>query len=266
MKATMLAGLAALGVTLAGAAPASAQGACGRNTMPDQFDSFYAANWSCDRSVYMDMVNRFAMDKGDWDGERGWNDACNDNLPLKRTFNALQLLAYGVTNNPTCNRNNANVAFWAYCYAGNAIDELDASCDGGARAVTSILPGIQYTELMQAFFYDETVVQRAATIFHEARHAEGKCEHTSGCLDGNDSCDPGYNEGCVGLISKGGGPGANGYTVRWLAGFATSAQAGWTNTSTRENAVKEANYYLWRRFEKNPCFWLDSNGKGVRTC
>lgn len=265
MKAATLAGLVALGAIAASSAPVLAQGACGRTAAEDMYDGFYGANWSCNTSTMMEMVNRFAMDKGDWDGERGWSQGCNDRLPLKRTFNTLQLLAYSITNTPTCSTSSPNVGHWAYCWSGNAIDELDGSCKTGARAVTSIVPGFHFTRLQQPFFYDETVIQRAATVFHEARHAHGDCRHTSGCADGNDSCDPNYLNGCVG-IGSGSGRGANGYTVLYLHWFATTARPGWISNPIRENAVNEANRYLNRRFEQDPCFRLSSSGHMIKTC
>ena len=266
MKAVTIAGLAALGAISAWAGAAQAQGACGRDPSPDKDDGFFSSLWSCDKPVYMDMIKRFAMDKGDWDGERGWNDCCNDNLPLKRTFNALQVLAYSITNSPNCNTaGNHNVGHWAYCYAGNAIDELDGSCSAESRANTRRVPGAQRTELRQPFFYDETVGERAATVFHEARHAEGWCAHTEGCADGGRSCDPTFETGCVGWNSSN-GPGANGYTVIYLHWFATTAQPHWINPTIRENAVSEANYYLLRRFEQEPCIRMDSNGHLYRIC
>jgi hypothetical protein len=100
---------------------------------------------------------------------------------------------------------------------------------------------------------DETVVQRAGTIFHEARHAQGWCDHTDSCLDGSDSCDPNWANGCVG-VGSGSGKGANAYTVPYMNWFATSARAGWINTTIRANAVSEGNKYLSRRFGTDPCF------------
>ncbi|HMJ11022.1 MAG TPA: hypothetical protein VK524_06420, partial [Polyangiaceae bacterium] len=191
---------------------------------------------------------------------------CNNNLPLKRTFNALQLLAYGVTSAPTCSTSNANVGFWAYCWSGNEIDELDATCSEASRAHTQFGAVIDnYTDLRLPFFYDETVVQRAATIFHEARHAHGWCSHDNSCLDGNDSCDPNWGSGCVGFGS-GSGAGANAYTVLYLSWFATSARSNWITTTHRQNAVAEGNYYLSRRFGSDPCFRMNSAGFTFATC
>jgi hypothetical protein len=231
-----------------------------------KFDSFYAPKWGCQQVFVNDMWSRFDFDHDDWDQGFGYDDPCNDNLPLKRTFNALMLLGYGVTNTPTCSTSSANVGMWAYCWSGNSIDELDGMCGNSPRARTNYTPGIDnYTNLYMAFFYDETVVQRAGTIFHEARHAQGFCSHTSGCVDGNDSCDPNFNNGCVG-VGSGSGRGANAYTVLYMNWFATTARPDWINQSIKDDAIAEATRYLNNRFETDPCFRLDSNGFSFQTC
>jgi len=231
----------------------------------DKFDADYSAKWTCDQANVNEMVADFEMDEGNWDDGFGWADACNNDLPLKRTFNALQVLRFAVTATPNCSDTLENVGIWSYCYAKNAIDELDAECgDGSARAMTH--HGIDdYTELYLPFFYDESVVQRAGTIFHEARHAGGWCSHTDGCIDGNGSCDPSWSDGCVGFGS-GSGRGANAYTVLFAHWFATTAREDWTNPTIRESAVAEGNRYLTNRFETDPCFRLDASGDFFAVC
>jgi hypothetical protein len=266
MKLKHFAGFALLSALSLFSQSSHAAGACGRSASTSQFDSFYAPLWGCKQSQVDDMWKRFSFDKDDWDGGMGWEDPCNDALPLKRTFNALQLMAYAFTTAPTCNTSSTNVGLWAYCWAGNSLDELDAVCSNSARAYTVAAPVVDnYTELYTPFFYEETVIQRAGTLFHEARHADGWCQHTGGCADGGESCDPSYNDGCVGIGSSS-GKGANGYTVLYMAWFANAARANWTNLSIRADAVAEGNRYLARRFEKDPCFRLSSNGTSFKTC
>lgn len=246
---------------------ASAQ-VCRSSVDVSQFDDFYGALWGCQQWRINDMLSRFDMDKGDWDEGFGYENQCNDNLPLKRTFNALQVMAYATTNAPTCSQSSNNVGIWAYCWAGNSIDELDADCSEKSRATTSHGPFIDSrTALHAPFFYNETVVERAATIFHEARHASGHCQHVSSgtCLDGGSSCDPNWANGCVGFGS-GSGLGANAFTVLYLHWFAISAQPSWTNSTVRASAVAGANYFLSRRFQTDPCFRLNSDGYAYATC
>lgn len=269
MKNHLFSGLAVLGALLF-VSPQSEAATCSGWNETTMFDSFYGALWGCQQSRINDMWSRFAFHHDDWDQGFGYDDPCNDTLPLKRTFNALQLLAYGVTASPTCSTSSNNVGMWAYCWSGNSIDELDGRCGSSTstspRAFTMVGPIVDnYTELYMPFFYDETVVQRAGTIFHEARHAQGWCAHNSECADGNSSCDPSWGGGCVGFGSSS-GIGANAYTVLYMNWFATSARSGWINSSIRADAVAEGNRYLSRRFRLDPCFRLDSAGYPYTTC
>jgi len=265
MKSKILAALAVSCVSLL-ASQHSEAASCSRTASSAQFDSFYAPLWGCQQVFINDMWSRFDFDHDDWDQGFGYDDACNDSLPLKRTFNALQVLGYAVTNTPTCSTSNSNVGLWAYCWAGNSIDELDGRCGDSPRAFTKFGPIVDnYTELYMAFFFDETVVQRAGTIFHEARHAQGWCSHNSSCLDGDNSCDPNWGSGCVGTGSSS-GKGANAYTVLFMNWFATTARADWINSTIRADAVAEGNRYLSRRFGTDPCFRMNSAGFTFTTC
>lgn len=230
------------------------------HNLVDSFDAFVAPLWGCTQRLIDDAWNRFHFDEGDWDEGFGWNDACNQDQPLMRTFNALLFMAHSVTANPTCSPDDSdNVVTWSYCWAGEAIDELDGRCgDGSERAWTSWVPGFQWTDLYWPFFYDETVVQRAGTIFHEARHAHGWCEHQGNCPRGA-SCDPNWGDGCVG-IGSGPGPGANQYQVQWLSWYLNSARPEWTSPGLAESAWSEANDILIGGFEQDPGFRLVIDG------
>lgn len=237
---------------------------------PDQFDNHYTPLWGCQQAFINDMWSRYDFDKGDWDSGFGYHDACNNAKPLKRTFNALQVLAYSVTPNPHCNSNVSNIGEWAYCWAGNQIDELDGRCgsgnaSSGSRARTQFGPIIDnWTRLYWPFFYGESVVQRAGTIFHEARHAHGWCNHGGSCPRGS-SCDKSWNDGCFG-VGSGSGAGANTYQVLWLNWFATTARSGWINSTIRANAVAEANSILSRAYQNDPCFRMNSSGFFISSC
>lgn len=258
----------ALGVFagLASAVTAAQADSCSSDAPTNQFDSFYDPLWGCQQVFINDMWSRFDFDHDDWDQGFGYDDPCNDATPLQRTFNGLQVLAYAGTNTPTCSTSSSNVTLWAYCWAGNSIDELDGRCGTSARATTQF--GVivdNWTQLYIPFFFQETVTQRAGTIFHEARHAQGWCSHTNSCLDGSGSCDPNWDNGCVGTGS-GSGKGSNAYTVLWANWFATTAQPAWINSTIRADAVAEGNRYLSRRFGTDPCFRLNSAGFTFATC
>src|SRR5215211_8238082 len=78
------------------------------------------------------------------------------------------------------------------------------------------------------FFYNENVVERAATILHEARHADW-CGHNGNdgsnkCPARSDSCDESFENGCKGVGSPS-GRGATGYQALWLWWFTVDADS-----------------------------------------
>lgn len=119
-------------------------------------------------------------------------------------LNVPRHLSFAETSTPRCDYSQELALDWAVCFAGNAISELTPLCDGKGMAATTYY-AIQVdfrTELHKPFFYDSDVPRRAATIFHEARHADGWCQHTDNCAAGANACDPNFDEGCVGLASS----------------------------------------------------------------
>lgn len=157
-------------------------------------DVFYGA--LCTQASINQHWSDFDFDKGDWDGGFGYNDPCNINLPLGRTFNALNLLDFYGTSKPA---GSSNWLPWFYSFASNAIDELDgrcgSGCPGACAGCGSFTNAINFrglddrTELYWPFFYAQNVFGRASIIVHEARHADGK-GHNGGTTCGNGgSCD-----------------------------------------------------------------------------
>lgn len=133
----------------------------------------------------------FDFDKGDWDEGFGYNDPCNINLPLGRTFNALNLLDFFGRSMPN---GSSNWLPWFYAYASNKTDELDARCGfgqaNGCTFARSIRGLDDRVELYWPFFYRNimNVASRAATIVHESRHQDGKGHNCNSCANGG-SCD-----------------------------------------------------------------------------
>lgn len=233
---------------------------CGQTHFPDQFDFWAGQKWNCSQVEISDMWTRFDFDRKDWDQGFGYYNACNEYLPLKRTFNALQLLKYTHAN-PTCDSSDWNIARWAYCWAGEQIDELDALCgpDGYiAKNFNSFWD--DRTELYKGFFYGQTVVGRAKTIVHEARHAESGCSHVS-CASAGE-CDESYFNGCG---SK--GMGAYAFAVHWLAHYVWHGQPLWKNSVSRDDAIAISNWTLSNKFVQDPCFRLAPiTGAVISTC
>jgi hypothetical protein len=233
----------------------------------EQQDALYAANWGCSQSWIDDSWSRFDFHKEDWDDGFGYDDVCNDATPLKRTLNALHVMAFGATSTPTCSTSESNMAKWAHCWAGNQIDELDGRCGSPTGAFAKTWFGVQdnRTELYEQFFANKTPVQRAATIQHEARHAHGWCQHDkTGCPAGSD-CEQSFTDGCHGAGSGSGG-GAFRYHVLYINWIVTTARTNFINSAVRTAAINEANGILSSRFVTNPCITLNSQGFVVSTC
>src|SRR5512146_2656748 len=158
-------------------------------------DSAYTTR-SCNQPFINAVWGHFGFDKGDWDDGFGYEDPCNDNKPLARTFNALWLLAFSAEDYATgASDFSGNALRWGYPYSASKIDELDGRCgsgqwNSGARATTYWGPVVDdRTVLKWPFFYGENVVQRAGTIVHEARHADGKGHNGGNKCPRGSSCD-----------------------------------------------------------------------------
>ncbi len=182
----------------------------------------------------------FDFDKGDWDDGFGYDDPCNINQPLARTFNALNLLDFFGTSMPS---GSSNWLPWFYAFASSEIDELDARCDFGlcngctfARNHNGV---DDWTRLYWPFFYSLNVPGRASTIVHEARHADGLGHNGgSGCPRGA-SCDTtwGYN-------------GANTFQVLYL--WWVRAQGTGLTSAVRALAQARGNTILANGFNTRP--------------
>lgn len=191
-----------------------------------------------------DSINQhwddFDFDREDWDEGFGYDDPCNINLPLGRTFNALNLLDFFGTSKPD---DSDNWLAWFYAFASNAHDELDARC-GSGRAngclIAQNFRGVDdYTVLYWPFFYGQDVPSRAGTIVHEGRHADGSGHNGgSGCPNGG-SCDTtwGYN-------------GAIRYEVMYL--WWVRARGNGLSPATRSLAQTRGNALLANNFNTRP--------------
>lgn len=233
----------------------------------DHFDSAYMGVWNCNQVFINDAWSRFHLGRDSNWFEYGYTSPCNTTLPLARTFNALNVLYYAGTANPTCNLSDPNVLVWAACWAGDSFHYLMPVCPKSANATTffGTFELNPRTELHKPFFYFRDVHLRASTLFHEARHADGWCSHTSRCRAGTNACDPNWLNGCVGFSSSS-GLGSFGFGVVYNSWFANSARANYTNATLRQRSVDEGNSRLAANFEQDPCFRLDGNGVPFWTC
>jgi len=213
----------------------------------DSGDNLYGS-FVCDQKYIDQFWYHFDFDKEDWDDGFGYDDCCNINKPLARTFNALYLLAYSAEDYAKNTSDfSGNALRWGYPYAATYIDELDGRCgsgdkNSGARATTYWGGWIfvdDRTVLKWPFFYGENVVERAGTVLHESRHAAGK-EHNgdSGCPRGK-SCDTNWDY-----------HGANMYQVLYLWWFYVDGTR--TTSAMRNYAKVEAQRIIDTGFNTNP--------------
>ena len=133
-------------------------------------DNFYG-QFIC-KQVYVDYfwnTYGFNGNKNYWDDGFGWDDCCNTNQPLARTFNACYLLTYSADDYLNDNYDAPqNILQWGRRFVREKIDDLRSMCgDGSAIAATF---GSDRTELYLGFFYTKDVPGRAETLCHEARH------------------------------------------------------------------------------------------------
>lgn len=200
-------------------------------------DTVYSPN-VCNQQLVDKFWADFDFDKGDWDNGFGYEDMCNLELPLNRTFSALWALLFSSLNPATSTGDfKGNFLRWAYNYAEQAIDELDGRCGGpdGSLAYTWAFPLTDsYTELYLPFLYGYTVPERASTIVHEARHAEWRMHDDCSCPRG-ESCDPRWDDGS-----------ANSYQIYYLWWFVDSGVN--TTTAMKQRAQERANDILERGF------------------
>lgn len=253
--------------------PAQAE-ACQWPTTPNQGDHYAMwdlSGWKCKQVFVNYWWSAFSMDEADWDNGYGYEAPCDNVRPLARTFNGLYVLGYSSTGTPSCNTSQSNITLWAQCWSASQIDELDGRCPSaslttGNAALTKHGDAIDnWTQLYWPFFYGMDVSVRAASIFHEARHASG-CTHNGGtrCRRGS-SCDQSYGNGCKEPRSNGDPrQGSNEYEVNYLIWF---AQTGWRATSSMKTAARNrANSVLQDGFEFDPCIRIADDNSTYWSC
>ncbi len=208
------------------------------------FDNFF--DGFCSQSSIDQHWDDFDMEKSDWDGGFGFFAPCDQNLPLGRTFNALNLLDFFGTSKRS---GSDNFLPFFYDYAAGT-DELLGRCGSGCpgpcpgcgrQTFATHFGGIdEYIELYWPFFYNQNVFQRAGTIVHEARHDDKGHNGGTGCPNGG-SCDTtwAYN-------------GANRYEILYLWWLSACADNVLNATTGFRNQIVAAGNNLWGRFNTRP--------------
>ena len=259
-----------LGLVLAIGAPARAD-TCSANMVTEPGIAF---SFWCQQPWVDFYWDAYDFDKDDWDGGFGWDQgACDLKRPLGRTFNAIEVLNYAGKIDATSTGDfSGNILHWAGNYTIREFDELDARCGSSptVRAYTVWGPIVDnYTELYLPFFYNENVVERAATLLHESRHADW-CGHSgndgsNACPAHSESCDEDYYDGCSGFASPS-GRGATGYQALWLWWYTVDTDATHGTTTLRNFARDEANRIFDTMFDNDPCFNITNTGAKIIGC
>ncbi len=178
----------------------------------------------------------FDFDKGDWDDGFGWDNVCNNTQPLSRAMSGIWCLTYSSPRFPS-ESYGGNILEWGGRFARNAIDEVDGRCGDGTAIARTQSGGLfvdEWTQLYLGFFYSRAVPERAGTLVHEARHADGR-----GHDSGNNDSSWDYN-------------GAWRWHVCWLAWFAFEGRS--TTTALKALARQRANIILSNNFVTPPGF------------
>jgi hypothetical protein len=209
---------------------------------PQPIDVVDTGDTHYDSFIDQSHINRywsdFALDVEDWDENWGYHDPGNLTLPFARAMTGF----WALENSAPPGAGGDNFLTWAYRFSKDAIDEIRTECTLDFTAKTRRSPFDSWTKLAIPFFYYQGVPERAATVVHEARHADGKGHNDCKC-DRNRSCDTNWEYN-----------GANTYQVIWLEWFMHTAAN--TTPAMQERARDRANEILGDAFCTKPGFRL----------
>jgi hypothetical protein len=221
------------------------------STVPDKNvtgDNFYGA-LICNQTYidYFWNTYGFAGNKDYWDGGFGWEEACNTDLPLARTFNACYLLTYSASDFQN-DGYSGPMLNWARRYVRENNDDLRSLC-GDGTAIARSFSGIfvdDRIELYRGFWYSKDVPGRAETLIHESRHQGGK-PHNANFPAGSV-----FGAGQSGADSNWNYQGAWMYGALYLWWF--FAQGARTTSALRERARQRGNLVIDNAFATHPGF------------
>lgn len=187
--------------------------------------------------------------KNYWDDGFGYEDPCNTDRPLARTFNAIWLLNYSADDYWNEEWSN-NILHWGRRYVRNQIDDLRSLCgDGSAIARTHSGAFVDdRIELYLGFWFSKDVPGRAETLIHESRHMGGKSHHAK------------FPAGSVFGAGKSGADSSWGYEGAWMYGalylwwfYADGRRTTW---ALRQAARQRANLVIDNAFATHPGFTI----------
>lgn len=222
-------------------------------TVPDKNasgDNFYG-QFICNQ-IYVDYfwnTYGFKGNKKYWDDGFGWDDPCNTDQPLARTFNACYLLTYSAEDYANDNWDAPqNILQWGRRYVRNNIDDLRSMCGDGS-AIAGSFSGLFVNDrvsLYLGFFYSKDVPGRAETLIHEARHMGGK-SHNAKFPKGSV-----FGEGKDGADSNWDYQGAWTFGAGYLWWFFAAGTR--TTSAMRQRARQRGNLVIDNAFATHPGF------------
>jgi hypothetical protein len=179
-----------------------------------------------------------------WQNGFGWDDCCNTDLPLARTFAAIWLLNYSAEDYWNEDWEN-NALHWACRYVREQINELWAKCGDGTYIAYTFGDRI---ELYLDYFYKKDLPGRAETLIHELRHRGGK-SHNAKFPKGSV-----FGEGKDGADSDWEYEGAWMYGALYLWWFYADGRR--TTTAMRDAAKQRGNLVIDNAFSKHPGYTI----------
>lgn len=205
--------------------------------------SFYLSGF-CNQERVNHWWGVFNMRREDWDNGFGYEDPCNLDLPLGRTFAALYLLTYSADDYArTTSDFSGNALRWAYPYTATNAGKLQSLCfkPGSSPGQWAGWAYGDRIEFYIPFFYGFDVVTRAGTFLHESRHNGGKSHDGGTGCPRTASCDTTW-----------GYEGSNMYEVLYLWWFGVDGTR--TTTAIKNMALNRARSVHNSAFNTNPGF------------
>lgn len=211
-------------------------------------DNLYGAV-ICNQAYIDYFFNTYGFsDGGDyWHNGFGYEDPCNTDLPLARSFNACYALTYSASDYQN-DSYDSDILHWGRRFCRENTDDLRAGCGNGtADALSETGDTIDnHVDLYMGFFYNEVVPHRAATLIHEARHQNG-VDHNANFPAGSV-----FGAGQPGADSDWNYHGAFMFQALYLWWFFAAANG---TTSAMQQAARQAgNLYIDNAFATHPGF------------
>jgi hypothetical protein len=125
-------------------------------------------------------LKNLSASEGGWTHGWGYEDPCNMALPLGRTFAGLYALTYSAPDWQD-DAYTKPILNFARRYVRENVDDLRGLCGDGTKIAHSEYgPFVDdRVELYRAYWYELSVVERASTLLHEARHMGGKSHNAN---------------------------------------------------------------------------------------